>query len=192
MNKTTIAIAVVCLGASQLMAQRGGARGGNQSASGSHPVAARTNFGVRNLGVRQHAYNHPYSESPYYGSDLYDDTYSGLDGYGPRGFYTSSNGVDESDPPQPSYMNQPPEPPPPPVTPVLHEYSWPKEVNTPAPFSIVTTDGTEYLANMVWVQEGEVHFNPVEGDTAQLPLSSVSRSLTQAANARKNLDLHLQ
>jgi hypothetical protein len=73
----------------------------------------------------------------------------------------------------------------------VHEYSWPKEVNTSATFSIVSTSGTVYLATMVWVQEGNVNFNSVDGDVRQLPLSSVSRSLTQTANAQKNLNLRL-
>ena len=55
----------------------------------------------------------------------------------------------------------------------------------------MTTSGAVYLATMVWVQDGDVHFNSVDGDVRQLPLSSVSRSLTQAANAKKGLNLPL-
>jgi hypothetical protein len=103
------------------------------------------------------------------------------------------SGVRESDPPQPSRTNQSPEPPPPPppVTSVLHEYNWPEQVNTSATFSIVTTSGTVYLATMVWVEGGSVHFNSVDGGVRQIPLSSVSRSLTETANAQKHLNLRL-
>jgi hypothetical protein len=104
------------------------------------------------------------------------------------------SGVRESDPPQPSRTNQSevPPPPPPPVTSVLHEYNWPEQVNTSATFSIVTTSGTVYLATMVWVEGGNVHFNSVDGGVRQIPLSSVSRSLTETANAQKKLNLRLQ
>jgi hypothetical protein len=64
-------------------------------------------------------------------------------------------------------------------------------VNTSATFSIVSTSGTVYLATMVWVQEGNVHFNSLDGDVRQIPLSSVSSELTQTANAHKNLNLRL-
>jgi len=100
----------------------------------------------------------------------------------------------ESDPAQPSYTNQSPEPPPPPappVTPVLREYHWPEQVNTSATFSIVTTSGTVYLATMVWLEGDNVHFNSEDGGVRQIPLSSVSRSLTQTANAQKNLNPRL-
>ena len=75
----------------------------------------------------------------------------------------------ESDPPQPGDTNQSAEPPPlppPPVTPVLHEYSWSDQINTSATFSIVTTGGSVYLATMVWVEGGNVHFNSVDGGRA--------------------------
>ena len=106
----------------------------------------------------------------------------------------TTNSLAESDQPQSSHTSQSPEPsppPPPPVTPVLHEYSWPKDVNTSATFSIVTTSGTVYLATMVWVQECNLHFNSVDGDVREIPLSSISKSLTQTANAQKNLILRL-
>ena len=73
----------------------------------------------------------------------------------------TTNSLAESDQPQSSHTSQSPEPSPPsppPVTPVLHEYSWPKDVNTSATFSIVTTSGTVYLATMVWVQEWQPSF----------------------------------
>jgi hypothetical protein len=65
-------------------------------------------------------------------------------------------------------------------------------MNTSATFSIVATNGTVYLATMVWVEGGNVHFNSVDGGVGQIPLSSVSRSLTETANAQKNLNLRLQ
>ncbi|HLK65233.1 MAG TPA: hypothetical protein VKU19_17455 [Bryobacteraceae bacterium] len=85
----------------------------------------------------------------------------------------------------------PPPPPTPPVTPVTHEYNWLAEVNTSATFSIVTTSGTVYLATMVWVDGDNVRFNSVDGGVRELALASVSRSLTQTANAQKNLNLRL-
>ena len=69
--------------------------------------------------------------------------------------------------------------------------SWPEQVNTSATFSIVTTSGTVYLATMVWVEGGDVHFNSVDVGVRQIPLSSVSRSLTETANAQKKLNLRL-
>ena len=173
-----MALLAVCLVTSHLMAQR----------SPSRPVDAGTSFSGQNLGVRQNLDGGVCFPAPSYQYCNYD--------YNNRlwAFYTFANGMRESDPPQPSYTNQSPEPPPlppPPVTPVLHEYHWPEQVSTSATFSIVTTSGTVYLATMVWVEGGNVHFNSVDGGVGQIPLSSVSRSLTETANARKNLNLRL-
>jgi len=55
----------------------------------------------------------------------------------------------------------------------------------------VTTGGSVYLATMVWVEGGNVHFNAVDGVVREMPLSSVSRSLTETANAQKKLNLRL-
>jgi len=165
------------------MAQSADVRGGD-----------RTSFSGRNLGVRQNLDGSVCFPAPYYLYCSYNDNHYALDLYRLWAFYTSWNGMDESVPPQPSYTNQspkPPPPPPPPVTPVLHEYNWPEQVNTSATFSIVTTSGTVYLATMVWVEGGNVHFNSVDGGVRQIPLSSVSRSLTETANAQKNLNLPL-
>jgi hypothetical protein len=170
------------------MAQRADVRGGDRNAYGSRPVVAQ------NLGVRQNLDGSVCFPAPNYQYCNYDYNYYALDLYGLWPFYTSWNGVQESAPPQPSYTiqsPQPPPPPPPPVTPVLLEYHWPEQVNTSATFSIVTTSGTVYLATMVWVEGGDVHFNSADGDVRQIPLSSVSRSLTQSANAQKNLNLRL-
>ena len=194
MNRMSIALAAICLVTSHLTAQSADVRGGSRNGYESRPVVARALFSGRNSGVWQHLDGSVCFPPPYYDSCIYDSNSYSLELYRLRNFYTYWNGLAESDPPQPTYTSQspePPPPPPPPVTPVLHEYHWPEQVSTSATFSIVTTSGTVYLATMVWVQEGNVNFNSVDGDVRQLPLSSVSRSLTQTANAQKNLNLRL-
>ena len=192
MNRVSIALVAVCLVTSQLMAQRGSDR----NAYESRPVVTRTSFSGQNLGVRQNLDGGVCFPAPFYQYCNYDfNNYYALDLYRLWALSAFWNGVHQSDPPQPSYRNQspvPPLPPPPPVTPVLHEYSWPEQMNTSATFSIVTTSGTVYLATMVWLEGGNVHFNSVDGGVGQIPLSSVSRSLTETANAQKNLNLRLQ
>lgn len=184
MNRVSIALVAVCLVTSHLMAQRADVGGSD-----------RTILSGRNLGVRQNPDGGVCFPAPFYQYCNYDNfNYYALGLYHPWAFYPFWNGMGESDPPQPSYTNQSPEPlppPPPPVTPVLREYHWPEQVNKSATFSIVTTSGTVYLATMVWVEGGNVHFNLEDGGVRQIPLSSVSRSLTQTANAQKNLNLRL-
>jgi hypothetical protein len=182
MIKLSIALIAGCLLTSHLMAQPADIRG-------SYPMLSG-----RNLGVRQNLDGGVCFPAPSYQNCIYDHNYYTLELYSLWAFYTFWNGMDGSDRPQPSYTKQspePPPPPPPPVTLVVHEYSWPEEVNTSTTFSIVTTSGTVYLATMVWVQEGNFYLTLVDGDVRQLPLSSVSNSLTQTANAQKNLNLHL-
>jgi hypothetical protein len=178
MNKVSIAIVAVCFAASHLAAQPAGAREGG-----------------RNIEVRKNLDGSVCFPAPYY---LYCDhdayNYYILDLYRLPGFYAVWNGMQANDPPQPGHTSQPPEPlppPSPPVTPVLHEYHWPEQVTTSAALSIVTTSGTVYLAIMVWVEGDSVHFNSPDGSVHQIPLSSISNSLTQRANAQKNLDVRL-
>ena len=153
--------------------------------SPSRPVDAGTSFSGQYLGVRQNPDGGVCFPAPFYQNCNYDSNNSyALDLYRLWALSAFWNGVHQSDPPQPSYTNQSPEPsppPPPPVKPVLHEYHWPEQVSTSATFSIVTTSGTVYLATMVWVEGGNVHFNSVDGGVGQIPLSSVSRSLTETA-----------
>ena len=194
MNRVSIALIAVSLVTSHLMAQRADVRGGDRNAYESRPGVARTIFSGQNLGVRQNLDGSVCFPAPFYQNCIYDYNYYDLDLYRPWGFYTVWNGMDESNRPQLSLTNQspdPPPPPPPPVTPVLHEYNWPEDVNASTTFSIVTASGTVYLATMVWVEGGNVHFNSVDGGVRQIPLSSVSRSLTETANAEKNLNLRL-
>jgi len=127
----------------------------------------------------------------------YDYYYSYNDNFGLRGlwnFYAFWKSVDEQERPQATSGDQPrqasPIPAPPPA-PVVREYDWPEQVDTSSAFSIVTTGGTEYLATMVWVEGGNLHLNSVDGGVLQIPLASVSRSLTKAANAQKELNLQL-
>jgi len=186
MNRVSIALIAVSLVTSHLMAQRADVRGSDRNAYDSRPGVARTIFSGQNLGVRQNLDGSVCFPQPSYHYCNYDYNYYPLDLYRLWAFYTVWNGMHESDPPQPSYTNQssePPPPPPPPVTPVLREYNWPEQENAAATFSIVTTSGTVYLATMVWVEEGNVHFNLVDGSVRQIPLSSVSRSLTETAKA---------
>jgi hypothetical protein len=111
-------------------------------------------------------------------------------GYGDYGF-------DQTQPnifvvmPEPQVPPEPPPPPPPPPRAAVQEYHWPVSNTAPAPFSIVLNDGTVHYATMVWLADGRLHFNSPEGGARQLPLSSVSRTLTQSANARKGLTLPL-
>src|SRR5262249_36297043 len=126
----------------------------------------------------------------------YDSYYPNYDLYRLWDFYNFWTSINKRDPPQqPMYTDrslEPPPPPAPPPAPVVRQYNWQEEVNPSAAFSVVTTSGTVYLATMVWVEGGNVHFNSVDGGVHQIPLSSVSRSLTQTANAQKNLNLRLQ
>jgi hypothetical protein len=75
--------------------------------------------------------------------------------------------------------------------PIVREYHWPEQVERPAPFSIVTTDGTVYYATLAWTEGGKLHFKSTEGGTRELQLSLISKALTEAENARKNLHLPL-
>jgi hypothetical protein len=114
------------------------------------------------------------------------------DEYGPDGIwarwldqYFAQPQVREAPPLEPSL------PPPPPPAPVVREYHWAEQAGPPEAFSIVTSAGTEYLATMVWIEGDTIRFNSVDGGVRQIPRSSVSRSLTRDANARKHLNLPL-
>jgi len=194
MNNVYIAPVVLCLLASNLLAQRSEARGGERGASAGAPMSASE----PNLGVRKNLDGSVCYPAPTYQYCNYDYTNAyALDLFRLWSFNTVWSSMHESDPPPANSTSpapEPPPPPPPPITPVLHEYTWPEQPNTPATpatFSIVTTSGTVYLATMVWVEGEDLHFNSVDGGARQIPLSAVSRSLTQTANARKNLNLPL-
>jgi len=110
--------------------------------------------------------------------------------YNIKTFANYAASMDRHASPQPIVTGTTP-PPPPAAVPVRSDYNWPGPVDTSATFSIVTASGAEYLATMVWVEGENIHFNSVDGGVRQIPLSSVSRSLTQTANAQKNLNLSL-
>jgi len=176
------------------MAQSANEWGGGRNAYDSRPGVATTSFSERNFGLRENLGGGVCFPPPYYEYCNYDYSYVNLELYRLWALHTLWNSMEERDRPQPSYTFRPPEPPPPPApppTPVLHEYYWPEQMNTSATFSIVTNSGAVYLATMVWVEGGNVHFDLVDGGVLQVPLSSVSRSLTQTANAQKNLNLSL-
>lgn len=176
MNRVSIAFIAVCLVTSQLAAQVVG-------------------FPERNFGVRQNLGGGTCFPPPFYENCIYDDhNYYNVNLYRLWRFHPLWNSMEERDRPQPSFtirLPEPPPPPAPPATPVLHEYHWPDQTDTSQTFSIVTTSGAEYLAMMVWVEGENLHFNSLDGATRQIPMTSVSRSLTQIANARKNLNLPL-
>jgi len=178
MIRVYIALIVTCFVSSQLNAQNAEVSR-ERIAHGVRPSFAWTTF-------------NPQFYPPYY--DYY---YSYNDNSGLRSlwnFYAFWRSVDEQDRPQASYGEEATEPsrvPATPATPMVREYHWPEQVDAPAPFSIVTTSGTEYLATMVWVEGGNVHLNSVDGGALQIPLASVSRSLTKSANAQKKLNLPL-
>jgi hypothetical protein len=137
-------------------------------------------------GVRQNFDGGICFPAPFYQNCIYDFSPFSL------GFYplwtVDNPGRGESDLRQPRSITQP-QAPPPPVTPALHEYNWPAQGDTSATFSIVTTSGAVYLATMAWTEGENLHFTSVEGGARQIPLATVSRPLTQAANARKSLTL---
>ena len=194
MNKVSIALVAICLVTPHLMAQRAAGQGGDRNASDPRLVVARSTLSGQNISVRQNLDGSMCFPPPSYQYCNYDSDYYAMDLYRRWAFYKFWNGMGESDRPQPSDTKpspEPPPPPPPPATPVLSEYKWPEQVNTSATFSIVTTSGAVYLATMVWMEGGNVHFNSVDGGVRQIPLSSVSRSLTETANAQKKLNLRL-
>jgi hypothetical protein len=75
----------------------------------------------------------------------------------------------------------------------VREYRWPNDApNKPgAAFSIVSTEGTVYRADMVCVQGDAVRFFTPEGTELELPLASVDRARTREANAGLNVKLQL-
>ena len=193
MKRVSIALVAACLLTSHLIAQRAGVLVGGQNVYGSRSIVARTMFSGRTVGVRQNLDGSVCYPAPSYQYCNYDSNYYARDWYGVWA-YPSWNGIYESDPPQLSYTYQLPEPPPPPPplpTPVLREYHWPEEVNPTPAFSIVTNSGAVSLATMVWVEGDDVHFNAEDGGVRQIPLPSVSRPLTESANAQKHLSLRL-
>jgi hypothetical protein len=174
MNKIFIAFLAACLVTSHLTAQG----------------LVERNFGVRETFGGGICY-----PPPYYQNCNYDDnSYTNVRLYRLWRSRSAWNSAEELERSQPNYTIRLPEPPPPatpPPTAVVHEYHWPEPVNIPAAFSIVTHGGIEYLATMVWVEGDNLRFNSVDGGTKQVPLTSVSRPLTQIANARKDLKLPL-
>lgn len=195
MNRVCIALVTMCLASSHLSAQRANVRGGGRISGRSSRVGARSNFSRSNFaGSPFQNFGNVGLYPPFY--DYYDSYYPDWDLYRLSDFYNFWTSINRRDPPQqqPMYTDRSPELPPPPTpspAPVVRQYNWPEQINPPAAFSIVTTSGTVYLATMVWVEGANVQFNSVDGGVRRIPLSSVSRSLTQTANAQKNLNLRL-
>jgi len=176
MNRVFIAFFAACLVTSQLAAQ----------------VVV---FPEPKFGVRQNLEGGACFPPPFYENCIYDDrNSSNVNLYRMWRFQPLANGVEERDRSQPNFaiaLPGSPATPTPPATPVLREYHWQEGVETSPTFTIVTTNGTEYLATMVWVEGENLCFNSADGGTHQIPLTSVSRPLTQIANSRKNLSLPL-
>jgi hypothetical protein len=187
MSRLCVTLCTILLIASDVSAQRAGSHGGG---GGGTPRFSTPAFGRTGLDARRFSTNAfgrsggfiPWAYPAFYGDYGYDN------GFG-DGYPTQPNVFVMMPAPQ-APPEQPP-PPPPPPTPVIREYHWPAQMDPPAAFSIVTTSGTEFHATMVWRVGDRLHFNSTEGGVREVPLSAVSRSLTQAANARKNLNLPL-
>jgi hypothetical protein len=190
-----VTICAVSFLASPLQGQRGGGghgggggigHGGVTHGSGS--IFSRSNFGGKNFGGR--AFRNFGGGTPWiYPAFYYDDFDNGNPFY--NDYPESSNTYIVMPQPQAPPPEPPPPPPPPPAA-MIREYHWPAQTDAPEPFSIVATNGTTYYATMVWREGDRLHFQSTEGGARQIPMSSVSRSLTQAANAKKNLTLPLQ
>jgi hypothetical protein len=181
MKSLLIAVCTMGFVASQLSAQRAGSHlgGGTRRAAGS--VQGRTNFGDGRFFGAGHGNfggGFPWIYPAFYG----DPDFGGDSQPQPNIFIVM---------PEPQAPPEPPPPPPPPPIPVVREYHWPASEVAPAPFSIVLNNGTVHYATMVWVENGRIHFNAPEGGARQVPLSSVSKTLTHAANAQKGLTLPL-
>jgi hypothetical protein len=201
--KTPLVVTITIVGvlSTSLFAQRGGAsRGGGAAIIGRGKLVNR-NFepfgppGLRNFTNRN--FNNNFNNGGFWG---YPGFFGGY-GFGDYGFY--GPGFNDYAPPSaaaPAAMTPAPAPafqmpmfPAPIPKPVVQVYHWQEApaAESDAVFSIVTNDGVVHYASMAWVQGDRLHFNLPDGGTSQLPLTSISRKLTKAANAEKHLTLPL-
>lgn len=195
MKSLCMAICTITLAASQLTAQRGGVRPGVGITRPGGGGLGRADFSDhRFLGGRRGGFGAGFGggfgAGLGYGFPAFYGDYGSGDGFGFGGDYQSQPNIFVVMP-APQLPPEPPPPPPPPPALVVREYHWPASDSAPAPFSIVLNNGTVEYATMAWVEGDRIHFHSPEGGGRQVPLSSVSRSLTQAANARKGLTLPL-
>lgn len=195
--KTPLVLAVSILSALSLnlSAQRSGTHGAIGIAGNAKSSFNRIGIGplrLRNFSDRANsAYNGSYWGYPgFYGG-------FGYGGFGGYGYGFGGDGIEDY-PASPSVVyvptapSEPPQPPPPPPKPIVQVYHWSESgTDSSAVFSIVTSDGMTHYATMAWVQGDRVHFNIPDGGSGQLPLSSVDRKATRAANAEKHLTLPL-
>jgi hypothetical protein len=215
--KTQLVVAISIIGAfsTSLSAQRGGARGGGVGVGGIGIGGGRSGFfgqnnfvapfrgsfgppGLRNFtNLTNFANGNFNNNGAFWG---YPGWYGGLGlGFGDYGSYSSYA-------PTAAMITQPPAAAPvaatapptftlpaPPPQPVVQVYHWPEPPasENDAVFSIVTNDGVVHQATLAWVQGDRLHFNLPDGGTSQLPLASISRKATKAANAEKHLTLPL-
>ncbi len=102
----------------------------------------------------------------------------------------------------PNAQPAPPAPPPAPARAEVREYSQPSQPQAGAAqaaaqpqgtgtFTIVGKDGRTREAIAVWVANGAVNYVSPDGEGVTLPLASVDRHATAAANARNGLTLRL-
>jgi hypothetical protein len=127
-----------------------------------------------------------YGAYGFYGWDGYTGCgYNGCqEGFNQAGYPSTPNPVT-----QVTYQDRPVASPPA----EIREYRWPNDPPTKpgAAFSIVSTDGTIYRADMVCVDDAAVRFFTPEGTELELPLASVDRARTSEANAGLNVKLQL-
>jgi isocitrate dehydrogenase len=81
MNRLSIALAAICLVTPHLVAQSADVQGRYRAAYESTPVAARTMFNGRNVGVRQNLDGSVCFPPPYYDRCIYDLSSYSLDLY---------------------------------------------------------------------------------------------------------------
>jgi hypothetical protein len=211
--KELVIIAIAILVPMDLLAQRGGGRGmvrgpgvpGNFGFRPSTPaipplrvyVPIAPNLGgpgpsfnnFNNHGSRfPDRYPARYGGYPFYGWGGYLGCgYGGCqESFGEAGNQSTPNGVMPA-----VYQDRPVSSPLPPAE--IREYHWPNDPpkKPGAAFSIFSTDGTIYRADMVCVQEDAVRFFTPEGTELELPLASLDRARTREANAGSNVKLQL-
>jgi hypothetical protein len=196
--KGIVLVVITILVPMQSFAQRGGARGVGRG-TGSLvippvrvvvPPAPTSNGMGRNYYIRgahvsgRFGRSGAYNGYGGYGSEGYP--YDNEEGYPPPPPNASPNGMVEA-----PFQNSPPYEPPQGRTQIL-EFHWTEPPGKPgATYSIVSNDGKTYQADLVWVQDNNVHFFTPDGATVVLPLTSVNRERTSQANAEQNLKLQL-
>ena len=187
-TQLVVAVSIISALSTSLSAQSRGTHGAIGVSGNIRPSFNRIGFGplrLRNFSDRENFGNgaFPWGYPGFFGG------YGFAGDIGERYPATPSVVAMPLAPPEPAQLPPPPQPPPQPVVQVYH---WPESGTDPsAVFSIVTNDGAVHYATMAWIQGDRIHFNLPDGGSSQLPLSSVNRKATRAANAEKHLILPL-